>query len=160
MSLAEILSRPRRPADEQPEPRLQVVPDRPRPAARGPFVVLVLSVLGFGMVGLLLLNTSLQQGSFVIHDLEGRTADLADRQGLLEQRVAALRAPENLARMATRQGMVPNPNPAFLRLSDGKVLGEARPAPAQTGGMPPPEQLQHQRREPPTGDQTWSEAGR
>jgi hypothetical protein len=37
-------------------------------------------------------------------------------------------SPANVARRALVFGMVPNTNPAFLRLSDGKVLGKPEPA--------------------------------
>lgn len=113
----------------QSRPSIAVVPDAPARASRVPFVLLVLLVLGVGLVGLLLLNTNLQQGSFHIHDLEKRTAELAKRQGELEQKVAAAQAPENLARQARRDGMVPNPAPGFLELSDASVSGDPKPAP-------------------------------
>lgn len=119
----------------EPTPRkstLRVVP-RPEPApSRAPFVFLVVLILGVGLVGLLLLNTSLQRGSFAIHELRRTTAELEERQGQLEQRVARLESPEVLARRARSLGMVPNTNPVFLRLPDGAVLGDAVPA------SPPP----------------------
>jgi cell division protein FtsB len=113
----------------QSRPSIAVVPDAPARASRLPFVLLVLLVLGVGLVGLLLLNTNLQQGSFQIHDLEKRTAALEKRQGELEQKVAAAQAPENLAKQARRDGMVPNPDPGFLKLSDASVSGDPKPAP-------------------------------
>lgn len=140
MSLLENLARTwREPveSDDPSGPQLRVVPDRPRRSSRVPFVVLMLGVLGVGLVGLLLLNTSLQQGAFAMHDLQGQAEDLRERQAAMEHRVAQLRAPENLARRAREQGMVPNPNPAFLRIGDGTVLGKAEPA---TRPSTPPQQ--------------------
>ncbi len=123
---------------------LRVVPDRAEPPARAPFVLLVVVILGVGLVGLLLLNTSLQRGSFAIHDLKRQTALLEEREGALQQKVAKLKAPANLARRAEDIGMVPNTNPVFLRLGDAKVLGDAVPAkarpvptPAATPAVPP-----------------------
>lgn len=138
MSLLDILDPARRePVPEQERERwLDVVPNAPFKAPRVPFVLLVLAVLGVGLVGLLLLNTSLQQGSFAIHDLQRQTSLLADRQGELERKVAVLQAPENLAARAVKLGMVPNPNPAFLRLSDGKILGDPEPAKAPVKPKP------------------------
>lgn len=130
MSLLDILDPARREPVPERERWLDVVPKAPFKAPRVPFVLLVLAVLGVGLVGLLLLNTSLQQGSFAIHDLQRQTSLLADRQSELERKVAVLQAPENLAARAVKLGMVPNPNPAFLRLSDGKVLGDPTPATA------------------------------
>jgi uncharacterized membrane protein YukC len=90
--------------------------------------VLVLLVLGLG--ALLLLNTLLAQGSFTLHTLDARVAELADREQALQQKVAELAAPQRLARRASAIGMVPSVNPAFLRASDGKVLGVPVPASA------------------------------
>jgi hypothetical protein len=39
-----------------------------------------------------------------------------------------LRDPQRVAGEAKEMGMVPPGNPAFLRLSDGKVLGKPEPA--------------------------------
>ncbi|HSK25866.1 MAG TPA: hypothetical protein VK894_03045 [Jiangellales bacterium] len=96
--------------------------------ARTPFVVLVLLVLGAGLVGLLLLNTSLQQGSFHLDELERSTAELRDRQQALAREVAVREAPDNLARRAAALGMVPDPSPAYLRLPEGTVSGDLEPA--------------------------------
>jgi hypothetical protein len=41
----------------------------------------------------------------------------------LEKQVRTLESPQNLSDRALGMGMVPNPNPVFLRLSDGRVLG-------------------------------------
>ena len=84
---------------------------RPR---RAPFVVLVLLLLGFGLVGLLALNTSLQQGSFELTELERETALLRDRHAVLAGHVAHRSAPGVLARHARELGMVPDENVVFL----------------------------------------------
>jgi hypothetical protein len=86
-----------------------------------------------GLIGLLLLNTSLAQGSFTLHDLRTTSDQLADTQGTLNQSVDASSSPANLARKATSMGMVPDQSAAFLRLSDGKVIGVAQPAPPGLG---------------------------
>ena len=114
--------------------RLTVVPHRRRRASRIPFAALVVLTLGLGVVGLLLLNTSLQQGAFHTATLGAQAANLLDRQQDLELRVDALRSPQRLAERARRLGMVPYLNPVFLRLSDGRVIGRPRPAPP--GGAP------------------------
>jgi hypothetical protein len=44
--------------------------------------------------------------------------------------VSDLQSPQTLAARAAALGMVPGGPPAFLRLSDGKVLGQAIAAPA------------------------------
>lgn len=109
-------------------PWLRLVPSVPVDAPRAPFIVFVIAVLGVGLVGLLLLNTSLQKRAFEVSSLQRSTAALADQQSELEQHAADLSAPESVASRAAELGMVPNANPVFLRLSDAKVLGVGVPA--------------------------------
>lgn len=114
-------------------PRLRVVaPPRPAPR-RAPFVVLVLVLLVAGLGTLLLLNTVLAQGAFRVEDLQRQVSLLTEEEEGLQQQVARLAAPARLARQARALGMVPMTTPAFLRTSDGAVLGRARPA---TGVVP------------------------
>jgi cell division protein FtsB len=104
-------------------PRLTVVDDRPFKPPRMPFVLFVVVLLGAGLIGLLLLNTELQRGTFEVTDLNKQAKELRDQQEDLERQVRTLESPQHLAAEALRLGMVPNPNPVFLRLPDGQVLG-------------------------------------
>jgi hypothetical protein len=126
-----------RPAAPQPaspsERHLTVVPPRPWRAPKAPFVLLLLTLLVGGLVTLLLLNTALAQGAFVVHDLESRSAELADREQALQQELALEASPARLAKRARELGMVPRENPVFLRTSDGRVLGVPQPATAPPG---------------------------
>jgi hypothetical protein len=79
-------------------------------------VVLVLLLLAVGLIGLLVLNTALQQGSFDLTDLEQRTAVLRDRHSELVGEVADRAAPGALARRAGQLGMVAGEDLVFLRL--------------------------------------------
>lgn len=112
--------------------RLAVVRGGGSSAPRVPFAALVLTVLALGLVGLLVLNTSLQQGAFYARDLEARALTLSQQREALQLRVAALREPQQVADRAAALGMVPNPSPAFLRLADGEVLGDPSPAGAES----------------------------
>jgi hypothetical protein len=115
------------------EPKLRVVYGAPFRPPRMPFVLFVVAVLGAGLVGLLLLNTELQRGTFQVTALNQQADQLRDQQEQLERQVRTLESPQNLADRALRMGMVPNPNPVFLRLSDGKVLGVPEEGKAGTG---------------------------
>ncbi len=109
--------------------RLTVVPRRRRTrAARMPFVMLVSLVLLGGVIGLLLFNTSMQQASFAATALEEQANTLTAREQTLQMELEVLRNPQRVAEHAQSLGMVPAANPVFLRLSDGKVLGERVPA--------------------------------
>lgn len=98
------------------------------PSPRFPFVTLVTMILVGGVVGLLLFNTSMQQASFAATALESQARALAERQQTLEMELEKLRDPQRLAQTARAQGMVPVSRPAFLRLQDGKFLGDPAPA--------------------------------
>ncbi|MGY0062553.1 FtsB family cell division protein [Streptomyces sp. LZ34] len=101
-----------------------------RVARRTPFVLLVVVLLGSGLIALLLLNSSLNQGSFELSRLEKQSTELSDERQALQQEVDRLSAPDALERRARELGMVPGGSPAFLN-PDGSVSGA--PAPASGG---------------------------
>ncbi len=108
--------------------RLTVVPRRRPAAPRTPFVILVAVVLLGGLVLLLMFNTSMQQASFKATRLEERATMLNAKEQRLRMELDTLRDPQRVSEQAARLGMVPMLTPAFLRLSDGTVLGQAQPA--------------------------------
>lgn len=100
------------------------------PARRTPFVLLVVVLLGSGLIALLLLNSSLNQGSFELSKLEKQTNELTDERQALQQDVDKLSAPAELERRARQLGMVPGGNPVFLN-PDGSVSGVPAPVTGQ-----------------------------
>jgi hypothetical protein len=105
-------------------PGLTVVPKAAARTPRIPFVLLVVIVLGVGLVGLLVLNTSLERGAYTAGALRTQAAALTQRQQALEMEVAALQTPIRVAQRAERLGMVPNDVPLFLALPSGRILGD------------------------------------
>jgi hypothetical protein len=99
----------------------------------GVFAAVCLMLLIAGLVSLLMLNTAMAEGSFTLGGLQKTSGELADTQNALTQAVDAQRSPANLAARASKLGMVPAESAAFLRLSDGKVLGVASQAKANPG---------------------------
>ncbi|MDT0420980.1 septum formation initiator family protein [Streptomyces evansiae] len=97
-------------------------------AARTPFVLLVVVLLAGGLITLLVLNSSLNEGSFQVSRLKKQSTDLTDEQQELQRDVDAYSAPDALARRAAELGMVPGGDPAFLA-PDGTVRGRASAAP-------------------------------
>jgi len=97
-------------------------------ARRAPFVVVVLSVLAAGLVGLILISTTLQSLAFQQSSLDAEVATLQHRRDALSREVDQLSSPASIAQRASSLGMVRNQNPAFLRLSDNQVLGKPVPA--------------------------------
>ena len=105
-------------------------------ARRTPFVAVVVALLAIGLVGQLLLNTSLQRGSFVLHDMQIESGELDERVQVLEEELARLESPSSLAARARLLGMVPSGAPVFLQLATGSVQGTPTAAPTPTPPVP------------------------
>jgi len=112
---------------------LRLVPQRRSSAAKTPFALVLVVLLVGGLLGLLLLNTLVAQGSFRLSRLAAEGRALQQQEQQLAAEVQRLQAPAGLADRAEKLGMVPGGSPAFLRISDGKVLGKAT-----KGKKPPP----------------------
>ncbi|MFI6853493.1 septum formation initiator family protein [Streptomyces sp. NPDC050416] len=111
----------------------QLFPTGPGQAARTPFVLLVVLLLGGGLIGLLVLNSALSEGAFKLDDLQRETKSLTDEEQALQRDIDAYSAPEALQRRARELGMVPGGDPAFLA-PDGTVKGVPSPAPGVRQG--------------------------
>ncbi|MFD8007221.1 septum formation initiator family protein [Streptomyces mirabilis] len=113
-------------------------------AARTPFVLLVVLLLGGGLIGLLVLNSALSEGSFHLDDLQRDTKSLTDEEQALQRDVDTYSAPDALQRRARELGMVPGGDPAFLN-PDGSVKGVpgtgAQQSSARNPVVRPPEVL-------------------
>ncbi len=109
-------------------PRQLKVVAPPEIQGNGAFLALCILLLLAGFVGVLVLNTAMAKGSFTMRDLQQRSDALTDSQDSLRHSIDAVSGPGPLAQRARSLGMVPAETAAFLRLSDGKVLGVAKPA--------------------------------
>ena len=116
----------RRPgARRQPRPTLTLVAPQPRGRGNLPFVLLCSFVLAAGLLAVLLINMSLTQGAYQIHQLERDGALAADQASQLQEELAVTASTGRLAERATKLGMVPASSSMFLSLPDGRVLGVA-----------------------------------
>ncbi len=113
--------------------QLTVVPLTRSSAPRVPFIMLLSLIVLGGVVGLLLFNTSMQQASFAATALEQQARSLSARQQTLTMELDVLRDPQRVAEQAQSLGMVPVLRPAFLRLSDGAIVGEPSAATSADG---------------------------
>lgn len=123
-------------------PALRLVPQRRSSAARAPFVITIVSLLVLGLLGLLLLNTMVNQQSFRLHDLARQGQALDQHEQDLQNAVLSRSAPGELARRAAQLGMLPGGPPAFLRLPDGTILGATGPAATRPPAPPKPRATQ------------------
>ncbi|GGO81802.1 hypothetical protein [Wenjunlia tyrosinilytica] len=110
----------------------RLLPSGTTNAARTPFVLLVVVLLASGLIGLLVLNSAVNQGSFQLSRLQKETTRLTDEEQALQQEVDEFSDPAALSERATELGMVPGGTPAFLG-PDGKVHG----VPGADGSTPP-----------------------
>lgn len=118
---------------------LRAVPSRTRQLAQLPFIVFIAVLLGGGMAGVLLLATTIQTQSAELTALQTREANLRYQEAALVAQVQDLRSSQNLAQRAWELGMRPNPNPAFIQMPAGTVVGVAEPVGGgELPGMVPP----------------------
>jgi cell division protein FtsB len=114
-----------------PSPRLRVAPPPPVSGPRVPFVALILVLVVGGVLGILLVNTKINENSFRIERLQQQQAKLDVDQQQLEKEIADAKAPGNLTAAARKLGMVQSEEPAYIRLPDGRVIGVPQPANGQ-----------------------------
>ncbi|MFJ9605671.1 hypothetical protein ACIRS1_04860 [Kitasatospora sp. NPDC101176] len=86
-------------------------------------------LLAAGLLGLLALNTALNEGSFELSRLQKQTTVATDEQQGLQHQIDQSSAPDALAKRAAEMGMVPAGGMAFLDVPNGgKVIGTPGPA--------------------------------
>ncbi|HAS32156.1 MAG TPA: hypothetical protein DCS84_07635 [Microbacterium sp.] len=128
MSTAPAVSPLRRPI-EAPERRLHVVaePDRKR---RPKLLYGMVALLGaFAIAGAqMALSVLTTQTSYDIAELTSQQRNLTYEKQILTDELAGLSSPQYLAANAAALGMVIDETPAYLRLSDGAVIGASEAA--------------------------------
>lgn len=98
---------------------------------RMPFILLLVGLLGGALVSLLVISTTLAQGTFQVTSLQEQNASLARQEQTLTSQVAQAANPAVIAREAEQLGMRPNPYLGFIDLKSGKiVVGQPSPAEA------------------------------
>lgn len=105
--------------------RLDVVPTRDQKSARPKSFYALVTVGGLFaiLVAQLLLSIVVSNGAYQISALQQEQKELARDQQSLTEQLHVLESPQHLAANAEQLGMVTNSNTAYLRLSDGAVLG-------------------------------------
>lgn len=112
-------------ASRPPRPTLRVVRPPAVDGGRTAFVISCLLLLAAGLIGLLLINTALAQGSFRLHTLQSTSQELGDQQQQLQNDIESQAAPQRLSARAVKLGMVPSQVPAFLA-PDGSIKGQVK----------------------------------
>ncbi len=115
--------------------RLDVVPTRSQKRARPKsfYALVTVGSLFAILVAQLLLSIVVSDGAYQISALQQQQRELARDQQSITEELNVLGSPQHLAANAEQLGMVTNSNTAYLRLSDGAVLGS--PAAAVSSGV-------------------------
>ena len=104
-------------------PAIRTAGSRPRARSpRMPFILLLVGLLGGALVSLLVISTTLAQGSFRITSLQEQNAELARQAQTLTNQVAQAGNPAVIANQAEKLGMRPNPHLGFVDLKSGKIV--------------------------------------
>jgi cell division protein FtsB len=104
-------------------PRLRVVSAPRHTRSRAGLVVACVGLLALGLVGLLLLDVSLERGTYDLRDQNVRAEQLRERQQRLQQEIRDKTAPQNLAAQARKLGMVDAPGAPVFVLPNGRTIG-------------------------------------
>ncbi|MEH1130104.1 hypothetical protein [Micromonospora sp. CPCC 206061] len=121
------------PSESQPartQSWLRVAPPLPVSVPRAPFIALILVVVVGGVLGILLVNTKINENAFRLEKLQQSQNALDIREQQLEQEIATAEDPGTLIAAAKKLGLVPG-TPAQIRLPDGRVTGVPQPANGQ-----------------------------
>ena len=89
---------------------------------RAPFILLLVGLLGGALVTLLVISTTLAEGSFRITNLQQQNANLARQEQVLSEAVAQAQSPQQIANEAERLGMRQDPDLKFINLKTGKIV--------------------------------------
>lgn len=114
--------------------RLRLLRSPARRLARLPFLLVLASILAVGMIGVLVLNTTLQDQGFQMRALQRQSTELGYTEADLKLQVDQARAPEEIGRLASRLGMRANTHAVYVQLPSGKILGT--PTPVSSEDMP------------------------
>jgi hypothetical protein len=116
--------------------RLRVVAAPAHTRARAGLTAASVALLVVALVGLLVINVTLQRGAYQLRDQHRQVQRLTETRDALAERLQLAAAPAALAQRAAALGMVPAGSVAFLSAPDGTVLGVAQPGAAGVTAAP------------------------
>jgi len=108
-------------------PWLRVAPPLPVAVPRAPFIALILIVVVGGVLGILVVNTKINENAFRLGELREQQSALDVQEQQLKQEIAKAEDPGNLTAQARKLGLVEG-TPVQIRLPDGRLTGMMTPA--------------------------------
>jgi len=119
-----------------PEPDAEVAsPPAPMALPRTSFILLMAALVVAAVLGVLVLNTKINENSFTLDNLRSQQSNLDAHEQQLSQQLADLESTGNLSAQAARLGLVPAGSPAYLTLPNGRVVGVPQPASGSTASV-------------------------
>ncbi|MEL4318616.1 hypothetical protein WJX64_06370 [Leifsonia sp. YIM 134122] len=117
-------------------PSITIAPTRDQRRARPRLFYAIVAVSGVAAIFIakLLLSVALSQGAYESSHAESELKHLQQNAQAVGEDLDRVKSPQYLAENAAALGMVTNAHPAYLRLSDGAVLGQPQAADSTTGG--------------------------
>ncbi|MFF5172087.1 hypothetical protein ACFY3U_05570 [Micromonospora sp. NPDC000089] len=112
-------------------PRLRVAPPAPIRVPRAPFAALIVVLVVGGVLGILTVNTKINENAFRLEKLQQQQARLDVDESQLQKEIEEAKAPGNLTANARKLGLVEADEPAYIRLPDGRMIGVPQPANGQ-----------------------------
>lgn len=106
---------------------LSLVPSTRSTVSTVGFGLIIMAVLALGLGLVMIVTTSVATQSQEISALRVEATELEYSAANLTTQLQQKSNTASLAMRATDAGMVPNPNPVFIRLSDNSILGEPKP---------------------------------
>ena len=92
---------------------------------RMPFIVLVCGLLGGTLLSLLVISTTLAEGSFRITNLQSQLTQLSRQRQQLQEQVATAQSAQVIGERARKLGMQPPGELRFIDLKTGRVRTDA-----------------------------------
>jgi hypothetical protein len=115
------------------ERHIQIVAPSKHARPRVVYALSAVACVGAIVVAQLLLSVGISQGAYEISALRASQVELGRTADSVSEDLIRVSSPQSLAANAEALGMVSNSTPAYLRLSDGAVLG----APTSAAGDQP-----------------------
>jgi hypothetical protein len=116
-----------------PEPDAEISsPPAPMALPRTSFILLMAALVVVAVLGVLVLNTKINENSFTLDNLRSQQSNLDAQEQQLSQQLADLESTGNLSAQAARLGLVPAGSPAYLTLPNGRIVGVPQPASGST----------------------------
>ncbi|WP_027659152.1 hypothetical protein [Salinispora fenicalii] len=98
--------------------RLRVAPPAPVSVPRAPFAALVVVLVVGGVLGILMVNTKINENAIRLSQLQDEQTTLNLQQQQLNQQITEAKAPGNLLDAARKLGLV-ELEPGYIQLPDG-----------------------------------------